>query len=517
MSEIQRTDIIEPATNGPSAKRDVLDRSMDKRSRFRKIIRNFGFLAAGKTLGDTFTFLLFVIISRTFGQEGVGQYSFAIAFTGFFAIFVDFGLYALSIKEMSRRSGRIDDYYGLIFTLRLGVAFAVFATMLISVPFLPFSSETKLIIALVGSYQVLAQLFTGFMDVFIAREETHFAGLLEAGLRVGIGIIVGGIILVGGSLVFALAALPVITAGQLALAYGIVTWKYGRPRFVISAPRLLRLARQALPYTMSIFLVQVYSRIDVVFLGFIIGAGAAGVYNVAFRFLFLLLFIPHFAAVAVLPLASRLYSESEMGELRDLYHKVMNHIVLVGLPAAAGLWLVAPDVIPLIYTNAFDESVVILRLLSGLLFLAFLSRVIAALLTACDRQPTVTRMQWIAAAVNVAGNAIMIPTVGIKGAAIATLASETLLVVLLAVQLTPLLGRPRISSKLAISAAGVASFIVPFGFLAELSMAVVVPASALLYTATLIAFKETRTNEIRMILTIIRRKAHQQTPAENTS
>ena len=66
------------------------------------IMRNFGFLTVGKTVGDCFTFLMFVIISRAYGQEGIGQYSFAIAFTGFFAIFADFGL-GLYRKELESK------------------------------------------------------------------------------------------------------------------------------------------------------------------------------------------------------------------------------------------------------------------------------------------------------------------------------------------------------------------------------------------------------------------------------
>ena len=50
--------------------------------RSRKIIGNFFFLVTGKLIGDFFTFILFVAISRLFGQEGTGQYSFATGVYG---------------------------------------------------------------------------------------------------------------------------------------------------------------------------------------------------------------------------------------------------------------------------------------------------------------------------------------------------------------------------------------------------------------------------------------------------
>ena len=53
-------------------------------------VRNFVFLAAARAVGDGIMFVLFVALSRVFGQEGAGRYSFAIGFAGFFAIFADF-------------------------------------------------------------------------------------------------------------------------------------------------------------------------------------------------------------------------------------------------------------------------------------------------------------------------------------------------------------------------------------------------------------------------------------------
>ena len=50
---------------------------------FKKIFKNFSFLTIGKVSGDFFTFILFIVLSRKFGQEGIGQYSFAVGLGGF--------------------------------------------------------------------------------------------------------------------------------------------------------------------------------------------------------------------------------------------------------------------------------------------------------------------------------------------------------------------------------------------------------------------------------------------------
>jgi hypothetical protein len=67
----------------------------------------------------------------------------------------------------------------------------------------------------------------------------------------------------------------------------------------------------------------------------LINAAAAGIYNVAYRVIFLLTFAPHFAATAIFPQASRLYATSH-SEFKALYHNSLNLIILLGLPIYYG-------------------------------------------------------------------------------------------------------------------------------------------------------------------------------------
>ncbi|MFQ6674436.1 MAG: flippase [Fidelibacterota bacterium] len=473
------------------------------RARTRRIFRNFGSLTTGKFFGHVSTFLLFVVLSRTFGQHGIGQYSFAMGLTCFFVVFSEFGLYNLSIKEMSRRTDSLGDYCGGIFTLRLILSVGVFGVLLLVLPFLPFSFETKLIVVLIGAYQVIYKLMDGFTAVFVAREDMYLAGLMEFSLRAVIALAGITVIMTGGSLVMALATMPAVTFGHLCVAYGIVTKKYGRPRLAASYSSLMHTLREAIPYTLSAISSPLFTRVDVVFLGFFLGAAAAGVYNVAYRVVFVLGFIPHFAALALFPMASRLYVHSRK-QLEALYHQSLNLMILIGLPAAFGLWLIAPDLINLVFGNAFAESASLLRFLAWLMFLWFLRSIMAIFLMSCDRQVERTKSQWIAASVNVLGNLLLIPTFGVKGAAITTLISEALLVILFAVRLGSVLGLPRVGSRLGISGVATACFWVPFAFFPTLSSGVVIPASLLLYSGTLALFKQIRRNEIRTLVSLLK-------------
>ena len=422
-----------------------------------QIFKNFSFLATGKVLGDIFTLTLFVVLSRVFGQEGIGQYSFAMAFTGFFAVFSECGLYSFTIKEISRCTDAFRDNYGRILLLRILLSVGVLSVLLLVLPFLPFSRETKLIIVFIGLYQVLYRLLNGFFAVLVAHEETHLVAMLEVSLRVVIALAGIGTVVGGGDLAMAVAALPITTFAQLIFAWRLVVRRHGRIELFPAWSFLIPTIRKVIPFAASGILYQFYARIDVVCLGFFLGAAAAGIYNVAYRVIFVLTFLSYFAGVALFPLASRLYVNSRQ-ELDKLYHRSLNLTILVALPVAFGLWLTAPELINLLFGKNFHESVIVLRFLSGFFFLACLRSMMQPFLMSCDRQTEMAKSNWIAAVLNVLGNVLLIPSFGIKGAAAATLISETVMVVLLTLRLKAIFGWPRVGSRLVISGTATAVF-----------------------------------------------------------
>jgi O-antigen/teichoic acid export membrane protein len=474
-------------------------------TKIRKILQNFGYLTFGKSLGDFFTFLLFVVFSRVFGQEGIGQYSFAMAFTGFFAVLADFGLNGLSIKELSRLDEHIGRHAGRFLTLRICFSVLAFTALALLLPILPFSQETKHIILFIGLYQILYRILDGFLAVYIAREDTHIAGTLDALFRGSTALVGCAIIYLQGTMITTVASLPVVTAIQILTTYALLIRRYGAPSLASSLRKLMDMVREAFPYALSVLLFQVRSRIDVVFLTFIIDATAAGIYNVAYRIIFMLSFIPHFGALSLFPYASRLYVQSK-SELSNVYSQALSAAIIIGMPVAAGVWLVAPEIISIVFGEEFTGSIMVLRLLAWLLFLMFVLRILVTFLVSCDLQVEVTRKQFVAGVVNILGNAVLIYFFGLLGAACATLLAESLLVLLYFIRLNEELGWPNISQRLFISIVGVASFCIPFSIVDELSLFVVIPASVGIYLLTLAIFRETREHEFNILFNFVRRR-----------
>jgi O-antigen/teichoic acid export membrane protein len=475
-------------------------------TRAQNIIHSFSFLTGGRVLGEGFTFLMFVVLSRTFGLEGIGQYSFAMGFTCFFAVFCDFGLYYMAVKEFSQHDNSLGASYGRMISLRLILSAAVYGLLLLTLYFLPFSRDFKLIIALIGAYRSMQQLIGGATAIFVAREKTQITGAIEASLKAAAALAVISIAMAGGTLVAALASLPAVAGGQIIVSYALVSKNYGRPLLAVSVSSLMKTLRQTLPYGLSELFTQLYWRTDVVLLGFLLGAEAVGVYNVANRVVLFLIFIPQFASLSLLPVASRLYKNSKK-DFELFYQQSFNLVVLIGLPISAGLWLVSPGLIKLVFGEAFAESSTVLRVLTGLLFLRLLSCTLGVFLMSCDRQIERTKGHWTVACLNVIANLVLIPVLKLNGAAIAALISDALLVVLFVLKLRGLLGWPRVSSRLGISALGVTFFCLPFAFFPSLSLGIVIPASMFIYCLVLLLFKEIRKNELHTLANLLKRQS----------
>lgn len=466
---------------------------------FKRIFKNFSFLTFGKLSGDFFNLILFVILSREFGQEGIGKYSFAFGFTSFFAVLADFGLYNYSIREISRNKDSTAQHYLEIFSLRLVLATLILIALFLITTFLDFDYESKLIIVIIGSYQIIYELIDGLAGVFIAHENMLAAGIIASSSKIltsAAGILVA---FITENLVFTLLSFPIISIFQLLVLILIYQRRFGNLKITLSSRVLRSTFKKVLPFGIKDFLATIYSRIDVVLIGFVVGETASGIYNVGYRAIFFLLFIPNFAGTSIFPIISRMFYDSKF-EFRKMYNKSLNMMVIIGLPVSAGLWLIAPQLIEKIFGSNFIESALILRILAAIFFIKCISKTMAVFMMSSDKQKEYAKAQFMATVFSFVANFVLIFLYGPIGAAIATVLSGLLLSIIYLFKLKTVVRIPDIKNRLLISLLGIASFCLPFSFFPSLSIFVIIPSSILIYLGIILSFKEVRENEVKMFL-----------------
>ncbi|MCH2171019.1 oligosaccharide flippase family protein [Myxococcota bacterium] len=469
-----------------------------------RIARNFSTMTSVKVASDLFTFALFVTISRTFGQEGVGQYSFAMAVTGFCALFADFGLYNLTVQKVSRKSGSPIEDIGVILTLRLLCSGLGLLLILAVLPWLPLSPVGIELVRLLAIYQVAYRLTLGLAAFFVARERMGTLAGLEFGLRCVAALGGMGVAMAGGDLIMAVSILPATACLEVFVALGLIIRSFGIPKLCLSPSKLWEMAVRSTPYGMSGLLFQLQSRMDVLLLGVLLSEAAVGVYNAGYRIVFLLSFLAYYAGMAIFPVASRFHAESAES-LRELYHSTLRIFVLVAIPAASGLALIAPELVTLVFGDDFEATVPVLRGLAILVFVSGLKNLLNIFMMASERQNERLRSQWWAATANLLLALLLIPIWGIVGAVAAVVTAETFLCLLLLTKLRSEVGWPEIGGRLCAAVLGSCAFGVPTLMWGGVPMVVLVPTAIVAYGIVLGCFPGVRNAELTLLVRQVRR------------
>jgi O-antigen/teichoic acid export membrane protein len=195
-------------------------------------------------------------------------------------------------------------------------------------------------------------------------------------------------------------------------------------RFNPRRAQLRALAQYGMPLTLSLFLGVVIASSDRIFIAWLMDESAVGIYSAAYSLAdrpLSMLF--NWVAMAATPIAfSAMEHEGAPGAQRVL-EKTAKTLILVVLPAAAGLAVVAEPMAAVLIGKQFRAGAVSLvppLALAGLLHGAMVHYAEHAYLIT-RRTKTLLVVTLIAALVNILLNVILIPIMGLYGAVVATI------------------------------------------------------------------------------------------------
>lgn len=395
------------------------------RATFRRAARNALWLLLSQGGVRLLSFVVGTLLARSLGVADFGTYTFVMTYTAYFGILADAGLGRYLIRDVARDRVAAGAYLSQITALRLALAAAAYVLMLLLAVATRSAPERLTLIAVAGT-----SLFTGAVagavaSVFTAREEMHISALFTflssmatalfvlAALAVGVG-------LLGTVVAVTLANLP-------PLGFLLTMWRRQGP---LPAPRASlsfwwRALRASYAYALLGVIGVVYFRIDALMLTWMRGPEANGIYQAAYRLLDAVTDAPGVIVAAMFPAIARLHRQSR-AELRRAYLTVLMVLTLLGVPVMLALLLFADPVVRLLYGAEYAPSVTVLRLLAIALFLIFVDTANTMVLYSGDELGTVLILSLGTTAANVLLNLILIPRYSYNGAAVATIASTVL-------------------------------------------------------------------------------------------
>ncbi|WP_336136879.1 lipopolysaccharide biosynthesis protein [Natronomonas amylolytica] len=361
-----------------------------------------------------------VILARGLGPTAYGVYALAWRITQLLVKLVTFG----SVPALQRYlpayegdPGRRSAVAGLAYatTLTFGAAIAVgiwlaapqINALTVAQPsFVPTMRAFGVLVGLLGVVTVGSAVFRA---VGSARGEVTFNKLLRPAAR-----LVGAVAALGaGYSVVGVAGAIVVATGLLAVAVVPLSSRVTgiTPSLRGARREAGRFYNHAAPVAMSSLGKVFQNRIDVLLVGALLSAVAAGVYN-AVLVLIAIAWIPLLSFNQLLPpVASDLYADGRTGTLNAVYSSVTRLIVTTVVPILAVLVVYGPT-----YTQGYVPLVVYL----GGVFVGSAVGATGWLLMMTDHQYARMALDWLLAALNVGLTYAFVLRFGLVGAALGT-------------------------------------------------------------------------------------------------
>jgi O-antigen/teichoic acid export membrane protein len=363
-------------------------------------------------------------LARELGVSAWGELQASLAIASIVTVIAGIGVRGYLARDVAVHPERGPAHLGAALAIR-GVTGAALlgATALAFVLARPGTHAALVAIAAVS--QLATLLYSTMWLTFEAHERLQYIAYAEIAARLLVIATASALLALGFGVVAVAAALLFGNVIELAITYHFVRTRFYRPELRAGAAELARIARQSVPIGLVAALTIALSEADRVLLRALCDEEAVGVYSAAWVLSESLRMLPDVFFGATFAAGMRLFARDREAFGR-LYAGCAAAAALFGLPVAAGMAVVAPDVIALIYgaDGGYAPAAPVLQLLACQVPFAFAIQVAVVPLLAAKREAAIAKLLAAALAVNVVLDLALIPPYRAIGAAAATLAAS---------------------------------------------------------------------------------------------
>ena len=428
-----------------------------------KITRNTFYLTASYVAQKILALVYFTLLARHFGASGLGQYVFALSFVTMFSIATDLGINTVITKETAKDPRWPQAHLGLVLLLKIILALIAYGGLVLTINALGYPDLTRHMVYLAGIFMLMDSFTASFYAIFRGWQKIKYEGIGTVMQQSLLLIIGGAFLLLNFPLLYFIGIFLIASLANFTFA-AILLYRHGglKLNFHPEKKLIVNLAVLAAPFALAGIFTRIYAAADSVILSKISGDSAVGIYSSAYKLTFALQFIPIAFGASIFPAFSNYYHHSR-DHLARTFDKAWRYLLVIALPIAAGSFVLAPEIIQLIYGSQFAAAALPLRVLMASLVLIFLFHPTSSLLNACNRQSANTLNLGLAMAVNVLLNFLLIPKFSYLGASWAVFFSYALLVGLNLFHVRAILGRQVLSLFKSFAAILVASLLMGLG------------------------------------------------------
>lgn len=396
----------------------------------RTLLKNTSYLTGALVIQKVLSFIYFWFISNNLFPNELGQYVFALSFATLFSIIVDLGLSPVLTREASKANEDSNKLLNAVLGIKIPLAIVAVFLIWLTLTFTGRSWEIQQLVYLASTVMIIDSFSLSFWVLFRAHHQLKYES---------IGVILVQIIIfsLGVTALFKLdhigwliGALFAASVFNFIFSAALLRKKLKfKLKPTIDKPVIKQLLKIVPAFAIAGIFVKIYNTADSVLLGYLDSEAAVGFFAVPAKIVYAFQQVIPAAFAAVIFPAFSYYYKFSRALLSQTFTKAIRYLLIVSVPLATGLALLAQQIIELLWPEYQPVTLtfVIMALALPFIFLGFPT---GYLLNACDRQKINTINRGIITVVAVVLNIILIPRYSYLGAGIAFLSSNVLLLIL---------------------------------------------------------------------------------------
>ncbi|WP_154269729.1 MULTISPECIES: oligosaccharide flippase family protein [Haloferax] len=185
--------------------------------------------------------------------------------------------------------------------------------------------------------------------------------------------------------------------------------------------RIWDFARYSIP---SSFLGRIYTRMDVLLIGLLVGQAAAGYYEAAYRISIPASFIAAVAAPAVMARTSEKSSKGD--SVSEDLHNTLSYSAIVAIPIFFGALVLSRNLVVTLYGPAYADAALLLIGLTFYRVIRTQTRILLEFIQGINRPDFVLKLESVAVVVNIVLGVLLTLEFGPIGVVIATILAESI-------------------------------------------------------------------------------------------
>ena len=463
----------------------------------RQTLLSFGSLIAVTGIGYISTFYF----AHYLGPAVLGSFFLFLAYYGIFDLIGDGGFGGAAVKRISEGKFQ-NEYYSAFIILRVILLCISILVFIVISPYLSGIRENGLliwlIIALIAGtvYSIIGGNLYGTAQVGILQVSnlvnTIVKNIVQI-LAVFIGFGIGGLVF---GFIAGMIASVVLNLKFLRLTYS----KCDRSHF-----------KGLLSFSIWTFLSSggalIFTYADTILIGQFMTEADVGIYRIAFQLTSVASFMAIAFHIVLYPRISTWHAENNITMIEQALTRSFTYSLFLAIPITSGGILLANKLLYYLYGASFASGAPVLAILLFVQIANIFLYLQSMCLNAMDRPRISFYITAISAVLNILLNIVLIPHMGISGAAIASLATMSMNAVLAYIMLKSSLKITidlRSTANLIVSAAGMAVFLAiytyAFPIQSFIGLGLAIGLGAILYFVIVLKIDRSIRSDLKVLL-----------------